>query len=150
MSLSLVTGRRPARLISFPRLVTRAAFAALLATPLLLGGCTPAFQRPYTWSLSDSGGAVMHDMRAEIASPEDLLHGRSVPYNQDPYSGTIANRAISEIGSGNTQFSQSGGIGGIGGTAGGISGGIGSAGGGAFGGTSGNAMTSGSAMTGGY
>lgn len=119
---------------------TLPAIVTLLAVGAALAGCAATnnpFQKPHTWHEAANGGAVMYDMRAEIANPHDLLKGHG-PKRPGTYGGTLAVKAVGNMGNGG--FGGGGGYGGYGGGFGGgmnSMGGMGGVGGGIGGGMGG-------------
>lgn len=95
-----------------------AAFFILFATIFALSACSDlreGFQRPGAWHEGRNGGSVMYDLRAEVANPADLMHGRGI-VGPEPYGGKIASQAESKIGKKLSNSSSSGLISGSGGT----------------------------------
>lgn len=78
---------------------TAPGLAVAILTASLLSGCasvTDPFKAPGTWHESTSGGAVLYDLRAEVANPHDLFWGQGSP-EPDPYGGMIAANAQAQI-----------------------------------------------------
>lgn len=98
---------------------------AVLATGLLSGckaGGDP-FPRAGTWRVEPDGGAVMHNLRAEIANPADLVHGETPP-TPDRYGGVFADYAAKNMNKSIPPAGKAGAQSGPGGAGGGQSGGM--------------------------
>jgi type IV pilus biogenesis protein CpaD/CtpE len=82
------------------RTATKILMAMFIAGAL--AGCSDndPLNRPGSWRESAYGGAVMHDLRAEIADPSDLSRGKAPPPGDHPFSGQIAKHAIGSINQG--------------------------------------------------
>lgn len=69
---------------------------------VLLAGCATnsPFTAPGTWAYPlKSGGAPMYNLRAQVANPEDLLHGET-PKNTGEFGAQIATYAIKQMNTG--------------------------------------------------
>lgn len=75
---------------------------AILLGCVLLAGCAAndPFSAPGTWSDPlKSGGAPMYNLRAQVANPEDLVHGEE-PKETGAFGAQIATYAIKQMNEG--------------------------------------------------